>query len=59
MNTMREVELQEKAAQKAQDEAVNGGMEILAKVEELKEMLQHAEEANGMVVCICLLGDAI
>lgn len=50
MNMMREVELQEKAAQKAREEAASGGLEILARVEELKEMLHHAKEANGMVV---------
>ncbi|KAJ9696247.1 hypothetical protein PVL29_008469 [Vitis rotundifolia] len=48
MNIMREVELQEKAAQQAREEAARGGLEILTRVEELKEMLQHAKEANGM-----------
>lgn len=50
MNIMREVELQEKDAQQAQEEAAKGGLDILTKVGELKQMLQHAKEANGMVV---------
>ncbi|KAJ9696242.1 hypothetical protein PVL29_008469 [Vitis rotundifolia] len=54
MNIMREVELQEKAAQQAREEAARGGLEILTRVEELKEMLQHAKEANGMVVYLLI-----
>ena len=54
MNIMREVELQEKAAQQAREEAARGGLEILTRVEELKEMLQHAKEANGMVVYLSI-----
>lgn len=47
---MREVELQEKAAEQAKMEAALGGSEILIGVEELKKMLLHAKEANDMVV---------
>ncbi|XWS76439.1 hypothetical protein CRYUN_Cryun01aG0176300 [Craigia yunnanensis] len=48
MNLMREVELQEEAAEQAKEEAARGGLDILLKVEELKEMLPHAKEANDM-----------
>ncbi|KAK8541486.1 hypothetical protein V6N13_137905 [Hibiscus sabdariffa] len=48
MNLMKDVELQEAAAEQAKEEAARGGMEILLKVEELKQMLPHAKEANGM-----------
>ncbi|GMI76078.1 hypothetical protein HRI_001277000 [Hibiscus trionum] len=48
MNLMKEVELQEAAAEQAKAEAARGGMEILLKVEELKQMLPHAKEANDM-----------
>ncbi|PPE02820.1 hypothetical protein GOBAR_DD00133 [Gossypium barbadense] len=50
MNLMKEVELQEAAAEQAKEEAARGGMDILVKVEELKQMLPHAKEANDMVV---------
>lgn len=45
---MREVELQEEAAEKAKLEAAKGGLDMLKRVEDLKEMLQHAKEANNM-----------
>ncbi|XP_022758187.1 golgin candidate 5-like isoform X2 [Durio zibethinus] len=48
MNLMREVELQEEAAEQAKEEAARGGLDILVKVEELKQMLTHAKEANDM-----------
>ncbi|XVF21809.1 hypothetical protein REPUB_Repub12eG0122000 [Reevesia pubescens] len=48
MNLMREVELQEEAAEQAKEEAARGGFDILIKVEELKQMLPHAKEANDM-----------
>ena len=50
MNLMREVELQEEAAEQAKEDAARGGLDILVKVEELKQMLLHAKEANDMVV---------
>lgn len=46
---MREVELQEEAAEQAKQEAAKGGLDMLQRVEDLKEMLQHAKEANNMV----------
>jgi len=46
---MREVELQEKEAEKAKEDASIGGFDTLDKVEELKKMLEHAKEANDMV----------
>lgn len=49
MGMMREVELQEKAAERAKEEASKGGLDILVKVEELKQMSAHAKEANDMV----------
>ncbi|KAF7818298.1 DUF21 domain-containing protein [Senna tora] len=48
ISLMREVELLEKAAEQAKMEAALGGEEILVRVEELKEMLVHAKEANDM-----------
>ncbi|KAF5455075.1 hypothetical protein F2P56_024688 [Juglans regia] len=48
INMMREVELQEKAAAQAKEEACRGGLDILVKVEEMKQMLAHAKEANNM-----------
>jgi hypothetical protein len=50
INMMREVELQEKAAEQAKEEASRGELNILIKVEEMKQMLAHAKEANNMVV---------
>ncbi|KAE9460516.1 hypothetical protein C3L33_07512, partial [Rhododendron williamsianum] len=48
ISLMREVELQEKAAEQAKEEAARGGFDILIRVEDLKQMLQHAKEANNM-----------
>ncbi|XP_057424349.1 uncharacterized protein LOC130717952 [Lotus japonicus] len=48
INLMREVELQEKAAEQANMEAATGGSNILVRVEEYKTMLLHAKEANDM-----------
>ncbi|TYI49003.1 hypothetical protein E1A91_D12G005500v1 [Gossypium mustelinum] len=48
MNLMREVELQEEASEQAKEECARGGSDILVKVEELKQMLPHAKEANDM-----------
>ncbi|XP_038681707.1 uncharacterized protein LOC119982417 isoform X2 [Tripterygium wilfordii] len=48
MNMMREVELQEKAAETAEEEAARGGLDVLVEVEKLKTMLEHAKEANNM-----------
>ncbi|XP_031263787.1 uncharacterized protein LOC116122020 [Pistacia vera] len=48
MNMMREVEIQEKAAEEAKIEASKGGLDILTKVEELKHMLTCAKAANDM-----------
>lgn len=48
INMMREVELQEKAAEEAKQEASRGGLNILVEVEDLKQTLVHAKEANNM-----------
>ncbi|XP_058195993.1 uncharacterized protein LOC131312330 isoform X1 [Rhododendron vialii] len=48
ISLMREVELQEKAAEQAKEEAARGGFDILLRVGDLKQMLQHAKEANNM-----------
>ncbi|XP_071920678.1 uncharacterized protein [Coffea arabica] len=48
ISLMMEVELQEKAAEQAKQDAANGGLEMLKRVEDLKQMLQHAKEANDM-----------
>lgn len=49
MNLMREVELKEKEAEKAKEDAARGSVDTLDKVEELKKMLDRAKEANEMV----------
>ncbi|KAL9430890.1 hypothetical protein AB3S75_026145 [Citrus x aurantiifolia] len=48
MNMMREVEIQERAAKEAKAAAVRGGLDIFVKMDELKQMLAHAKEANDM-----------
>ncbi|XP_022890567.1 uncharacterized protein LOC111405771 isoform X2 [Olea europaea var. sylvestris] len=45
---MKEVELKEKDAEQAKEEAAKGGFDILSRAEDLKKMLQHAKEANDM-----------
>lgn len=55
ISLMREVELKEQAAEQAKVEAAMGGTDILVKTEELKQMLQQAEEANAMVVFLLLI----
>lgn len=47
---MRKVELEEKAVDHATEEAARAGQDIMVKVEELKQMLTHAKDANDMVV---------
>lgn len=48
-NLMKEVELEEKDAEKSESEAARGGLDTLEKVEEFKNMLKHAKEANDIV----------
>lgn len=48
-NLMKEVELEEKDAEKSELEAARGGLDTLEKVEEFKKMLKHAKEANDIV----------
>ncbi|GLT42588.1 hypothetical protein SLA2020_165790 [Shorea laevis] len=48
IDLMRKVEVEEEAAEKAKEEAARGDLDILVKVEELKQMLAHANEANDM-----------
>ncbi|XP_042048533.1 uncharacterized protein LOC121794439 isoform X1 [Salvia splendens] len=48
ISLMREVELKEKAAEQAREEAAMGGTDILVKSEELKHMVKLAEETNSM-----------
>ncbi|KAF2610095.1 hypothetical protein F2Q70_00009368 [Brassica cretica] len=48
MNLMREVELQEKDAEKVKEDATRGGFDTLKKVEDLKKILAHAKEGNDM-----------
>ncbi|CAH8388373.1 unnamed protein product [Eruca vesicaria subsp. sativa] len=47
-NLMKEVELEEKEAEKSESEAARGGLDTLEKVEEFKKILRHAKEANDM-----------
>uniref|UniRef100_A0A1D1XY56 CUE domain-containing protein n=1 Tax=Anthurium amnicola TaxID=1678845 RepID=A0A1D1XY56_9ARAE len=48
VDMMNEVDLREKEANMAKEAASKAGLDILAKVEDLKEMLKHAKEANSM-----------
>ncbi|KAL0826461.1 PREDICTED: myosin heavy chain, non-muscle-like isoform X2 [Brassica oleracea var. oleracea] len=48
MNLMREVEIQEKDAEKVKEDAARGGFDTLQKVEDLKKILAHAKEGNDM-----------
>ncbi|KAL3531366.1 hypothetical protein ACH5RR_010688 [Cinchona calisaya] len=48
ISLIKEVELQEKAAEQAKQDAANGGLETHKRVEDLKQMLQHAKAANDM-----------
>uniref|UniRef100_A0A1J3HP15 CUE domain-containing protein n=1 Tax=Noccaea caerulescens TaxID=107243 RepID=A0A1J3HP15_NOCCA len=48
MNLMREVEHQEKDAEKLKENATRGGFDTLNKVEDLKKILAHAKERNDM-----------
>ncbi|KAL8143744.1 hypothetical protein V2J09_016776 [Rumex salicifolius] len=48
LKLMKDVEIQENAAEKSKKEAGKSGLEIRAKVDELKSMLNHAREANYM-----------
>lgn len=53
---MRKMELEEKAVDHATEEATRGGQDIMVKVEEIKQMLTHAKDANDMVVyCVMRL----
>ncbi|WOL03207.1 hypothetical protein Cni_G11927 [Canna indica] len=47
-NMMREVELLEERSKQAKEAASSAGQDILSKVEELKDILKHAKEANDM-----------
>ncbi|PKI70598.1 uncharacterized protein LOC116187927 isoform X2 [Punica granatum] len=48
INTMKEVEEQERAAEQAREEAARRSSDISRRVEELKRMIQSAKEANDM-----------
>ncbi|GAB2301943.1 hypothetical protein Dimus_035966 [Dionaea muscipula] len=52
---IREVGLQEKSLEQVKEAAANGGLETLAEVEALRNMLVHAKEANDMVMIFCVL----
>lgn len=51
----RTVELAESAAQQAKKAALNGGVDILAKVDEMHLMLERARAANETVLSECTL----
>ncbi|CAA0832089.1 Unknown protein [Striga hermonthica] len=48
ISLMRQVELKEQAVEQAKGESSVGGKDTMEKVEELKQILQHAKEANDM-----------
>lgn len=54
VSLMRQVEDKERAAEQAKVEVASGGMDILNKVEELKQMLEYAKKGNNMVVILTL-----
>ncbi|XP_008776441.1 uncharacterized protein LOC103696548 [Phoenix dactylifera] len=47
-NLMKEVEQLEERAKQTKEEALTAGQDILLQVDELKQMLKHAKEANDM-----------
>lgn len=49
INQMKELEHREKYVEKVKEEAANGELEMLAKVEEMKQTIANAKEANDMV----------
>ena len=55
VDMMREAEILEERAKQAKEAASSAGQDIFMKVEELKQMLQHANKANDMVVLVILL----
>ncbi|CAA2989018.1 calponin homology domain-containing [Olea europaea subsp. europaea] len=48
ISMMKKVELKEKNAEQANMEAAKGGAVILDRVEELRQMVQRAKEANDV-----------
>lgn len=50
INMMKEVEDRESAMEIMKEESEMGGVDMLTKVMELKQMLVHAKEANDMVL---------
>lgn len=50
---MRKVEIQEKAAEQAKEEASRSCSDILTEVENLKQMVNQARETYDMVVYSC------
>ncbi|XP_043722567.1 uncharacterized protein LOC122669781 isoform X2 [Telopea speciosissima] len=48
INKMKELEFQEEAAEQAKREAAMCGPDILTKVEDLRQILQHAKQTNDM-----------
>lgn len=48
LSFINEVEMKEKSVEKAKEEAAHGGLDTLARVEDLKKMLQRTKEANDM-----------
>lgn len=53
LNKAREVELQEKIAKQAKEEASRVGLDILTEVENVKQMVHQAKETYDMVVYSC------
>lgn len=51
ISLMKEVELKENSVEQAKEEAARAGLDTLARVNDLKQMLERAKEANYMVVC--------
>lgn len=49
MKTMKDVEEQESAAERAREEAALAGLDFYSKVEDLKNTLARAKETNDMV----------
>ena len=55
INMVKAVELHEERAKQAKEEVIMAGQDILTKVEDLKQMVKHAQESNDKVVHLILL----
>lgn len=55
INMVKAVELCEERAKQAKEEVIMAGQDILTEVEDLKQMVKHAQKSNDKVVHLILL----